>query len=256
MIDYRNAFDFKGKVALVTGAGGSIGREISKGFSICGANVVVADLIEERAIETVRELEPVEGGHIAISVDITNLENINLMVENVCNKYGKIDFLSNHAGINIRKPAVEFLESDWDDVCNTNLKGNFFVAQAVGKKMIEREYGKIVNTASVSSKRGHPNLAVYAATKGGVTQLTKVLANEWAKYGVNVNAIGPGYVNTNQTANLLEDIEKYNKMISLIPMGRFGEMTDMVGTVLFLCSDVSNYITGQTIYVEGGRTID
>lgn len=256
MIDYKNAFDFSGKVALVTGAGGSIGREIAKGFALCGANVVVADVILERANETLKELELVENGHIAVKCDVTDISSINMLVETTCDKFGRIDFLSNHAGLNIRKPAVDFSEEDWDTVCNINLKGNFFVAQAVGKKMIERNYGKIVNTASVSAKRGHPNLAVYAATKGGISQLTKVLANEWAKNGINVNAIGPGYVRTNQTASLLADEERYNKMISLIPMGRFGEISDMVGTVLFLCSDTASYITGQTIYVEGGRTID
>ena len=256
MVSFRDALNFNGKVALVTGAGGSIGREIAKGFASCGASVVVADIIEERAEETVSLLEQVEGKHLAIQVDVADITSINNMVEKVCNIYGGIDFLSNHAGLNIRKPAVEFTEEDWYKVCDVNLKGSFFVAQIVGKKMIEKGYGKIVTTASVSAKRGHKNLAIYAATKGGVAQYTKVFAHEWAKYGVNVNAIGPGYVRTNQTASLLADKERYDKMIELIPAGRFGEMFDMVGTILFLCSDISSYITGQTIYVDGGRTLD
>jgi NAD(P)-dependent dehydrogenase (short-subunit alcohol dehydrogenase family) len=216
----------------------------------------VADINLAAAEETVSLLDAVEGGHIAVELDVTDAKSVNNMVQQVTERYGKIDFLSNHAGLNIRKPAVEFTEQEWDKVCDCNLKGIFLVAQAVGRQMLRQKFGRIVNTASVSAARGHKNLAVYAATKGGIAQLTKVLAHEWALEGITVNAIGPGYVKTNQTAALLSDPVKMAELQSKVPMGRLGEMEEMVGPILFLCSPLASYITGTTLYVEGGRLID
>lgn len=255
-MNYIDALNFNNRVAVVTGSGGSIGREIAKGFALCGANVVAVDFNRDALTEIMSELNTIGGSHLALCADVTNQESVRSMVKSVIDKYGRIDFLSNHAGTNIRKPAIEFTEQDWDKLSNCNLKGIFLVAQEVGKVMINQKYGRIVNTGSVSSVRGHKNLAIYAATKGGIMQLTKVLAHEWASYGVNVNMIGPGYVKTNQTADLINDPTKFAELKAHVPMGRLGECDEIVGPILFLCSPLANYITGHSLFVEGGRLID
>jgi 2-deoxy-D-gluconate 3-dehydrogenase len=146
--------------------------------------------------------------------------------------------------------------AEWDQVLSVNLRGMFLVAREVGKVMVAQRSGKIVNTASVSSVRGHKRLVAYAASKGGVQQMTKVLAHEWAPYGVNVNAVGPGYIYTGQTKDLLADPDARQSILSKIPMGRIGEPADLVGAYLFLSSPAADYITGQTLFVDGGRLID
>lgn len=255
-MDYRNALNYDGKVVIITGAGGSIGCGMVKGFAECGATIVAIGRDYTGVEKVISDLGELKRDSIALSLDVTDINEVNKQIDFIFDKYGRIDVLMNHAGMNIRKPAVDFSEDEWDKVNSTNLKGLFFMAQAVGKKMIQQGFGNIVNTASVSAARGHCNLAPYAATKGGIVQLTKVLAHEWAPHGIRVNAIGPGYVMTNQTANLLNDPVKYKELISKIPMGRFGEVEEMVGPALFLCSDLASYITGHALYIEGGRLID
>jgi len=253
---YKDAFNFKEKVVLITGGGGDIGKEFARAFTECEGKTVIADISLEKAQEVSDEMINYGGISFPIQVDVTNIGSIEVMVKKVLKKFGKIDILLNHAGINIRKPAIEFTEDDWVKVISVNMKGEFFVAQEVGKYMIKQKKGKIINTASVSAVRGHPNLAIYAASKGGIVQFTKVLANEWAKFNINVNAIGPGYLLTEQTKSLLDDKEKYHSILNKIPMGRLGIPADIAGVALFLASELSNYITGQTIFVEGGRLID
>ncbi|MHC1761297.1 MAG: SDR family NAD(P)-dependent oxidoreductase [Negativicutes bacterium] len=255
-MNFQTPFNFVDKVVLITGAAGTIGRDVAKGFAQCGANVVVADLRQDAAIAVLEYIKQYHGDHLAITVDVTAVKSIEAMVFKAVEKYGKIDFLINHAGINNRKNIVDYTEEDWDQMCGINLKGVFFVGQAVGKQMLAQKYGKIVNTASVSAIRAKKKLSIYAATKGGVIQLTKAMAHEWANYGINVNAIGPGYVRSNQTESLFQDKVKYEELIGRIPQGRFGETEDIVATMLFLCSDLAAYINGQTIYVEGGRLVD
>jgi len=256
LLKYKNIFNFKEKVILITGGGGDIGKEFARAFTQCGGKTIVADISLEKAQEVSNEMTGYSGASFPVQVDVSNIESIKLMIKKVMENFGKIDILLNHAGINIRKPAVEFTEDDWVKIIDINLKGAFFVAQEVGKEMIKQKKGKIINTASVSAVRGHPNLAIYAASKGGIVQFTKVLANEWAEFNINVNAIGPGYVLTNQTKPLLNNKEKYNSILNRIPMGRLATPTDIAGVALFLASDLSDYITGQTIFVEGGRLID
>jgi len=251
----RDYFDFKEQVIIITGAGGSIGSAFARGFSECGASIVAADIKLEKARE-VKDSLPGKTEHLAIVVDVTSLESIVGMVEKVMERYGRIDVLLNHAGINIHKPALDYLEEDWNRIVDTNLKGMFFVAQKVGQVMVAQKKGRIINTASVSSVRGHPNLSAYAVTKGGILQLTKVLAIEWAPYNVLVNAIGPGYIDTEQTHQYLQNPHVYDSIVSKIPMNKVGEPKDLVGPALFLASTAANYITGQTLFVEGGRLID
>ncbi|MDI3533775.1 MAG: 2-dehydro-3-deoxy-D-gluconate 5-dehydrogenase [Thermosediminibacterales bacterium] len=252
---YTNLFNFTNKTVLITGGGGSIGSEIAKAFVECGANVAVSDIDIKKAEHVSKTLSDM-GIIVPFEVDVTKVASIEKLVDDVVSRFKRIDILVNHAGLNIRKPAVEFTEKDWDTVINTNLKGIFFMAQKVGKVMIKQKKGKIINTASVSAVRGHPNLAIYAASKGGVQQLTKVLANEWAKFNINVNAIGPGYTMTGQTMKFLSNQKTFKSILDKIPMGRLGTPEDMAKAVLFLASEASDYITGHTLFVEGGRLID
>lgn len=251
----KECFDFTGQVVIITGAGGTIGNALAKGFSECGASIVAVDLNPERAQKTIDEISR-NKKHLALMADVTKLKSIENMIVEVLKNFGKIDVLLNHAGINIRKPVIDYSERDWNKIVDTNLKGIFFVAQKVGRVMIEQKRGRIINTASVSSVRGHPNLSIYAATKGGVLQLTKAMAIEWAPYNIFVNAIGPGYIYTEQTNLFLRNSEVLNQIISKVPMKRLGNPQDLVGPALFLASNAASYITGQVLFVEGGRLID
>ena len=187
-----------------------------------------------------------------ISIDVSNLRDVNGMVETVVDEFGRIDILVNNAGTTVRTSAEEFTEEDWDKVIDVNMKGVFFCAQAVGKVMIEQRAGKIINTASLLSVIGVPNTAAYGASKGAVSQITKTLAVEWAKYNINVNAIGPGYFRTDLTRPLQEDETRSAQITSRIPMQRWGDPDELKGAVVFLASEASDYMTGQTIYVDGG----
>jgi NAD(P)-dependent dehydrogenase (short-subunit alcohol dehydrogenase family) len=178
------------------------------------------------------------------------------MVNAAVNAFGRIDILFNNAGISIRGPAETFSLEDWNKIIAVNLTGMFICAQAVGKLMIKLGGGKIINTASVSAKLGHPGNLAYAAAKHGVVGMTKVMAVEWGKYGVNVNCIGPGVIKTPMTMKAFSDPEQYQELARRVPLGRLGEPDDIIGAVVFLASEASNYVTGQTIYVEGGRMSD
>ena len=252
---YKNSFDFRGKTALITGGASGIGKELSRAFSECGAKVIIADIDIEKAELVAHEL--IKKSKIArpIKVNISNNKEIKRMVCDIVKEFGQIDILLNNAGVNIRKLAIEYTEDEWDKIIDINLKGAFFVAQEVAKIMMGSGGGKIINTASDDAEIGHSTLSIYSASKAGLVSLTKVLAKEWAKYQINVNAIGPGYLLTELTKPLLSNKKKYDFILSEIPMGRLGTPEDIAGVALFLASQLSNYITGQTIYVEGGRLI-
>jgi 2-deoxy-D-gluconate 3-dehydrogenase len=251
-------FDFAGQVILITGGAGSIGRSVATGFLAGGAaKVVLLDSSDDairKATDAVGGLYP--GRVSAVRADVRNVEEVRAAIRRVLDAEGKIDVLFNNAGVNRRKPSVELTEEDWDFVLDINLKGLFFVTQEAGRHMLARRSGCVISTASVSSVRGHRNLAAYAASKGGVAQLTRVLANEWAPHGVRVNAVAPGYLETGLTREYLADPSVRQAILAKIPLGRIGEPEDVVGAVLFLASAWARYITGEVLFVDGGRTTD
>lgn len=252
----RDLFSLKNRVAIVTGGGSGIGKQVAMAFSDHGAKLVIADINEEGATQVVSEIKSKGREAISIRVDVTRSKDVQSMVGIALKSYGRIDILFNNAGINIRGPAESFPPKDWNRVIATNLTGMFLCAQAVGNVMIKQRGGKIIITASVSSKLGHPGALAYSAAKHGLVGMAKVMAVEWAKYGVNVNCIGPGIIRTPMTTKNFTDTAKHQELVNKVPMGRLGESGDLIGAVLFLASKASDYITGQTIYIDGGRMID
>ncbi|NIO07857.1 MAG: glucose 1-dehydrogenase [Deltaproteobacteria bacterium] len=246
-------FSLKGKSGIVTGGGSGIGKGMATGLVQAGAEIVIAGRKRERLEETARELRQFGGPVIPVQADVSRMGDIQSLVDRAVEEFGKIDFLFNNAGINRRDSAEDFSERDWDEVININLKGSFFLAQAAARVMIsQKRKGKIINTSSLISISGGKRVVSYAASKGGVTQITKAMANDWAQYNILVNAIGPGWVNTELTKALREDKERFAELSARIPLGRWADPEDLAGAAVFLASDASDYITGQTIFVDGG----
>jgi 2-deoxy-D-gluconate 3-dehydrogenase len=241
-----------GKVGIVTGASRGLGKSMAIGLAEAGANIAIVSRGMPDLMEVAKEIENLGKKVLPISTDVSNLKQANEMVEKVMAEFGRIDILANNAGTTIRMKVEDFTEEAWDQVMAVNLKGAFFCAQAVGKVMIKQMSGKIINTASLLSAIGGPNAIAYAATKGGIAQVTKCMAIEWAKYNINVNAIAPGYFRTPLTKPLQEDPVRSAQILSRIPMQRWGDPDDLKGIVVFLASEASNYVTGQVIFVDGG----
>jgi len=253
---YLNLFNLTGKLALITGASGGLGQVLAEGLAEFGADIALADYRPE-GVQSVKEKILAMGKKAEVyQVDVTKRDQVYRMVADVVRDFGKIDILINSAGVNNRKSYVDYTEEEWDCIVDINLKGTFLCSQAVGKVMLEQKSGKIINLGSVSSVLGHPHHAPYAASKGGVALLTKVMAVEWAKSGINVNAIGPAYVKTPLTEAYLAVDDHYEKIAKTIPMGRLGEPADIVGAAVFLASAASNFVTGHLLLVDGGRCAD
>lgn len=244
------------KVVIVTGGASGLGKAMVEAFAEEGATVVIADVNKADGLQFASDLSSQGKQADFLFLDVSDAEQVNTAIDSVFKKYGKIDVLCNNAGINVRKFALDISPEEWQKVINVNLSGMFYCAQSVGRVMVQQKSGKIINTASVSAVRGHLKRAPYASAKGGVYQMTKVLAHEWGQYNVNVNAIGPGFVETPLTSKLINGPGVREEMTSKIPMKRLGKTEDIVGPVLFLASDCSSYITGQLILIDGGRTID
>jgi 3-oxoacyl-[acyl-carrier protein] reductase len=243
-----------GKTALVTGASRGIGREIALELARQGANVVVNYAgSEAKAYEVVEEIKALGREAIAIQCDVSNSESVTDMVKETIDRFGKIDILINNAGITRDNLLMRMKEDEWDDVMNINLKGVFLCTKAVTRQMMKQRYGRIINISSVVGVSGNPGQANYVAAKAGVIGLTKTSAKELASRGITVNAIAPGFITTEMTDQLTEDIQ--NEMLKMIPLAQFGEPKDIAYSVVFLASDESRYITGQTIHVNGGMVM-
>lgn len=249
-------FDLSQKVAIITGGNQGIGFAIAKGLATAGATVIIANrrLTEgERAAESLRK----EGlDAIAIPTDVTSCSSIEALVSSVISKFRKIDILVNNAGLMIRKPVEEITEEDWDSVMNTNLKGIFFCSQIVGQEMVRGEKGRIINISSVRSQKIASNRSVYAISKAGVSNLTRVFAYEWGKHNITVNAIAPGTIITDFNRKHFEDHpDELAEIVRSIPRGRAGDPLDCVSAALFLASDASDFVTGHILFADGGTTI-
>jgi 2-dehydro-3-deoxy-D-gluconate 5-dehydrogenase len=245
-----NPFDLSDRVALVTGANTGIGQAIAVALARAGADVA---LVGRSAADETADLVRAEGRRaILIGTDLSSIAPVEGVVEQTVSDLGGIDILVNNAGIIRRADAVDFTEADWDAVIDTNLKSLFFLSQAAGRRMIEAGRGKIINIASLLSFQGGIRVPSYTASKSGVAGLTKLLANEWAAKGLNVNAIAPGYIATNNTAALQADETRNRQIMERIPAGRWGKATDLGGAAVFLASSASDYVNGHILAVDGG----
>lgn len=245
-------FSLNDKVAIVTGAGRGLGAAMAKGLAEAGASVLVADIDLSMATDTAHSIEKLGVKALPVKVDVGDAADVKKMVDTAVQSLGTVDILINNAGINRRNPCIEMSEEDWDAVIRVNLKGTFLCAREVGKILVPKKSGKVINITSLLSIVAQPNRGPYASSKGAVSQLTKVLALEWAPYNINVNAIAPGYTATELNTKLMEDKAVYDELTSRIPMGRWAQPEELNGTVVYLASDASNYVTGQILAVDGG----
>lgn len=243
-------FDLQGKVALVTGANTGIGQAIAVALSKAGASVALAGRSEPT--ETLALIAEAGGQTTNIAADLSSIEPVTRVIDETLSAFGRLDILVNNAGIIRRNDAVDFTEEDWDAVIDTNLKTLFFLSQAAVKGMIAQGSGKIINIASMLTFQGGVRVPSYTASKSGVGGLTKAMANEWAAKGVNVNAIAPGYIATNNTAALQADETRNRQILERIPAGRWGRPDDIAGAAVFLASSAADYVNGHILAVDGG----
>jgi len=250
-----NLFDLTGKVALVAGGHGGLGKAIALSLADAGADVAVASRNLDSLKDVAREIETKGRKSLAVKVDVVDAKQVNAMVETIMKTFPRIDILVNTAGLAIRKPADSFPIDEWQQVMDVNTRGTFLCCQAVGRMMIKQKSGKIINVSSVRGRYGLPaGYAAYCPSKGAVDTLTRTLACEWAKYNVLVNAIAPTVVETELTKGLLADAEYAKTLKARIPMGRWSLTDDIVGPTIFFASDAANFVTGQILYIDGGVT--
>jgi NAD(P)-dependent dehydrogenase (short-subunit alcohol dehydrogenase family) len=248
----QNLFDLTGKVALVTGTSRGLGQTFARALARAGADLVITsrDVASLEAFQA--ELKALGRKVLPLSLDVRELTSIQSMVRAAIEHYGKIDILVNNAGCNVRKPALEVTWDDWNLVLDTNLRGSFFVSQVVAAHMISKKYGRVINIGSVTCVAGYAGLGPYGASRGGIKQLTMSLADDWGKDGITVNCLAPGWFKTSQNAVMYQNPEWVEYLSDRIPLKRPGQPPDLEGAVVFLASDASAYITGQTLLVDGG----
>ncbi|EWH10483.1 2-deoxy-D-gluconate 3-dehydrogenase [Catenovulum agarivorans DS-2] len=245
-------FGLKDKVAVVTGASRGLGQAMAIALGEAGATVVAVGSKPENVAKTIDILQEKNINCLALGCDQSDGEQIKAVIDDTIAKFGRIDILVNNAGTIKRAPAHEFSDDDWNEVINVNLNGVFKFCREAGKHMLKQGSGKIINIASLLSFSGGITVPAYAASKGGVAQITKALANEWAQSNIQVNAIAPGYFETDNTYNLRQDAERFASISARIPAGEWGKPEDLAGATVFLSSNASNYMNGHVMLVDGG----
>jgi len=245
-------FDLGGRVAIVTGTSRGLGQYLARALAKAGADLVLTSRSRDRLLPFEAEIKALGRRAISLELDVRELESIQRMAAGAEAAFGHVDILVNNAGCNIRKPALDVTWDDWNLILDTNLRGSFFVSQAVARGMIVRRYGRIINIGSVTSVSGYAGLAPYGASRGGIRQLTMSLADDWGKYGVTVNCLAPGWFRTEQNEVLYENKEWLDYLCDRIPLKRPGQPNDLDAAVVFLAAESSRYVTGQTLLVDGG----
>ncbi len=245
-------FDLTGKVAIVTGTSRGLGQTFARALAAAGADLVLTGRRLESLREFQREIEALGRRTLALELDVREQESIRRVAAQAAAHFGRIDILVNNAGCNVRKPALDVTWDDWNLILDTNLRGTFFVSQAIAPHMIARKRGRIINIGSVTAVAGYAGLGPYGASRGGVKQLTMSLADDWGVHGITVNCLAPGWFKTAQNAVLYENEEWVSYLCDRIPLKRPGQPRDLDGAIVFLASDASEYVTGQTLLVDGG----
>jgi gluconate 5-dehydrogenase len=245
-------FDLSGRVAIVTGTSRGLGQYMARALAKAGADLVLTSRTRESLRTFEAEIKGLGRRAVSLELDVRNLDSIEQMAAEAEKEFGHLDILVNNAGCNVRKPALDVTWDDWNLILDTNLRGSFFVAQAVARRMIARGYGRIINIGSVTSVAGYAGLGPYGASRGGIRQLTMSLADDWGKHGVTVNCLAPGWFRTEQNKVLYENKEWLEYLTDRIPVKRPGRPEDLDGAVVFLAAEASRYVTGQTLLVDGG----
>jgi len=245
-------FDLSGQIAIVTGTSRGLGQQMARALAKAGADLVLTSRQRDSLAPFEAEIHAMGRRAISLELDVRNLESIQNMAKSAEQAFGRLDILVNNAGCNVRKPALDVTWDDWNLILETNLRGSFFAAQAVAPAMIARGYGRIINMGSVTSVAGYAGLGPYGASRGGTRQLTMSLADDWGRFGITVNCIAPGWFRTDQNKVMYENPEWVEYLCDRIPVKRPGKPEDLDGAIVFLASESSRYVTGQTLLVDGG----
>jgi 2-dehydro-3-deoxy-D-gluconate 5-dehydrogenase len=248
----KEIFNLDGKVAIITGAARGLGKSMAVGLARHGAHVVITDVIDTK--DTLMEIKEYDDQSFDLQVDVSNKSEVEQMIKKTVDQFGSIDIFVNNAGILKSANAEDFSEKDWKKVIDVNLNGVFLCAQAVGKQMIKQQFGKIINVSSIAGLSGYASSVAYSASKAGVISITKTLAAEWGKHNIQINAICPGVFATDMTADYLKDDEFKEMIKTKVPLGRYASSDELMGTIIYLASNASDYMTGHALVIDGGWT--